>query len=113
MHQVGVWLVNAQWIGKAKTESGEGEPDGPYGEIYARRREHTKETHPDWTDQHRRMDALRITMKAFLLDLWGEWRTRSPAQPKPKPQRRPRPLIRKPKGPAHQKRTRISGRKTD
>ena len=66
MHQIAVWLVNAQWVGKAKTESGEGEPDGPYGEIYAARRKHTLTTHPDWTDLHRRMDALRITMKAFL-----------------------------------------------
>jgi hypothetical protein len=74
MHQVAVWLVNAQWIGKAKTESGEGEPDGPYGEIYSNRRKHTAKIHPDWSDGHRRMDALRVAMKAFLKDLHLEWR---------------------------------------
>jgi hypothetical protein len=84
MHQIIVWLVNAQWIGKAKTESGEGEPNGPYGEIYAARRKHTMQTHPDWTDGHRRMDALRVTMKAFLKDLHVEWRNpRAPVEEKP------------------------------
>jgi hypothetical protein len=73
MHQIIVWLVNAQWIGKAKTESGEGEPNGPYGQIYSDRRKHTMKTHTDWSDGHRRMDALRVTMKVFLLHLWMEW----------------------------------------
>jgi hypothetical protein len=73
MHQIAVWLVNAQWIGKAKTQSGDGEPDGPFGEIYAARRKHTIGTHADWSDGHRRMDALRVTMKSFLAQLWGEW----------------------------------------
>jgi hypothetical protein len=88
MHQVAVWLVNAQWIGKAKTESGEGEPNGPYGEIYAARRKHTLTTHADWSDGHRRMDALRVTMKAFLKDLHVEWRNpRAPIEEKPKRKR--------------------------
>src|SRR5262245_61783511 len=73
MHVIAVWLVNSQWIGKAKTESGEGEPDGPYGQVYYDRRKHTLETHPDWTDGHRRMDALRIAMKRFLKDLHHHW----------------------------------------
>ncbi len=73
MAQIATWLVNAQWIGAAKSKSGEGEPNGPYGEVYAKRRAHTKKTHADWTDGHRRNDALRITMKRFLLDLWNEW----------------------------------------
>jgi len=73
MAQIATWLVNAQWIGAKKSESGEGKPNGPYGAIYAERREHTKETHPDWSDGHRRKDALRVTMKKFLLDLWNEW----------------------------------------
>jgi hypothetical protein len=83
MHQIVVWLVNAQWIGKAKTASGEGEPDGPYGEVYAARRKHTLTTQPDWSDGHRRMDALRVTMKEFLKHLFLEWR--KPAKAKPKP----------------------------
>jgi hypothetical protein len=73
MHQIAEWLVNAQWIGKAKSASGEGEPNGPYGEIYAKRRAHTLVTHPDWSLGHRRKDALRITMKQFLCDLHVQW----------------------------------------
>jgi hypothetical protein len=74
MHQIAVWLVNAQWIGKAKSDTGEGKPNGPYGQVYAERRKHTTAEHPDWSDMHRRMDAVRITMKRFLLDLHVQWR---------------------------------------
>jgi hypothetical protein len=74
MRQISESLVNAQWIGAAKTDTGEGKPDGPYGEIYAKRREHTAKTHPDWTKAHSRADALRIAMKAYLCDLWAEWK---------------------------------------
>ena len=88
MHQIAVWLVNTQWIGKAKTESGEGEPKGPYGELYAARRKRTLETHPDWSDGHRRMDALRVTMKAFLKDLHGAWHNAPEEKPKLKPRKR-------------------------
>ena len=88
MHQIAVWLVNAQWIGKAKTESGEGEPAGPYGDVYAARRQHTLTTHPDWSDGHRRMDALRITMKEFLKDLHVEWHRAAALEQKPAPKRK-------------------------
>ena len=91
MHQIAVWLVNAQWIGKAKTESGEGEPNGPYGEIYAARRKHTLKTHADWSDGHRRMDALRVTMKAFLKDLHVEWQKPRAVVEKPKRKRVAKP----------------------
>lgn len=74
MSQIAIWLKNAQWIGKAKTESGEGEPNGPYGEIYAKRRAATAIAHPDWTKQHSHVDAIRVMMKAFLKDLWTEWK---------------------------------------
>jgi hypothetical protein len=73
MAQIATWLVNAQWVGAAKTGNGEGQPNGHYGQIYARRRARTKQAHPDWSDGHRRNDALRITMKIFLKDLWTEW----------------------------------------
>ena len=73
MSQIATWLVNAQWIAAGKSESGEGKANGPYGEVYARRRKQTLAAHPDWTDGHRRKDALRIAMKAFLCDLWAEW----------------------------------------
>jgi len=73
MHQIAIWLVNSQWIGAGKSPTGEGQPNGPYGEVYAARRAHTAKTHPDWSKQHARMDALRVTMKEFLKDLWSEW----------------------------------------
>jgi hypothetical protein len=73
MHQIAIWLVNAQWIGKAKSASGEGEPNGIYGAAYDLRRKHTLKAHPDWTDGHRRNDALRIAMKEFLKDLFLQW----------------------------------------
>jgi hypothetical protein len=74
MAQISTWLVNAQWIGAAKTPNGEGVPNGPYGEVYATRRKHTLGSHPDWSDGHRRKDALRFVMKRFLLELWRAWR---------------------------------------
>ena len=77
MHQIATFLWMKQWIGKAKTTSGEGEPTGPYGEVYFARRRHTLITHPDWSDGHRHSDALRITMKAFLKDLWVQWNKQS------------------------------------
>jgi hypothetical protein len=72
--QIALAIFKQQWTGAAKTESGEGEPSGPYGEIYAARRKHTATTHPDWTKAHANADALRIMMKRFLRDLWVAWR---------------------------------------
>jgi hypothetical protein len=77
MHQIAIWLVNAQWISAKKAGADEGKPNGPYGEIYAARRAHTAITHPDWSKGHSRMDGLRIAMKAFLKDLHVEWRARA------------------------------------
>lgn len=95
IHQLSIWLVNAQWIGAEKSETGEGAPAGYYGWVYSERRKHTAATHPDWTKQHSRMDALRVAMKAFLRDLWCEWNDRpKPSRPevefapKPKPKRK-------------------------
>lgn len=88
-------LWRAQWISAKKSETEDGLPDGPYGQVYADRRAHTFTTHPDWTKMHRRMDALRVMMKQFLLDLWTEWHRDAPAtaptpEPEPAPQRRRR-----------------------
>lgn len=44
----------------------------PYRDTYLHRREHTATTHPDWTPGHSHNDALRITSKAILRDLWRE-----------------------------------------
>jgi hypothetical protein len=94
MHQIALWLVNSQWIGKAKTDDGEGKPNGPYGEVYAARRKHTIETHPDWSDGHRRMDGIRIAMKQFLIDLLVEWKnpTVQPVEPKVKSAKAKKPV---------------------
>lgn len=44
----------------------------PYRATYDTRRAHTATTHPDWTPGHSHNDALRITSKAILRDLWRE-----------------------------------------
>jgi hypothetical protein len=80
MHEIATWLVNAQWISAKRREKmgevdvEEGMPNGTYGEIYANRRAHTAKVHPDWSKMHSRNDALRVAFKAFLKDLWVEWR---------------------------------------
>ena len=73
IHTISVWLKNKQWIGAAKTEDGVGKPNGPYGEVYAKRRARTAITHPDWSKQHAHMDGLRIMMKEVLKDLYLLW----------------------------------------
>ena len=73
MAQIATWLVNAQTKSKTKTESGETEGTGTYGEIYVRRRAACMIAHPEWSDGHRRNDALRITMKEFTKDLFLRW----------------------------------------
>jgi len=50
----------------------------PYREIYLKRRERTLITHPEWAtpkspSAHYYADALRITVKRFIADLWEEW----------------------------------------
>lgn len=46
----------------------------PYRKTYDERRAHTATTHPDWTPGHSHNDALRVTSKAILRDLWIEAR---------------------------------------
>jgi len=74
MHQIAIWLVNAQMEAKVKSGTRHGRPKGPYGEVYVQRREHTAQTHADWSDGHARMDAVRFVMKRFLKHLWQAWR---------------------------------------
>lgn len=71
--QIGVSLMKKQLIGKAKTASGETEPNGYYGQIYCERRAFTAK-HRDWTPIHSLRDAERIAVKALLHDLWSAWR---------------------------------------
>lgn len=47
---------------------------GPYHAIYLARREHTAQTHPDWTKGHSHGDAKRIMVQRLADDLWKEWR---------------------------------------
>ena len=66
-------MFRHQWKGAEKTGGDEGEPTGPYGQVFADRRRLTAVTHPEWSKQHSKRDALRIMMKAYLKDLWVAW----------------------------------------
>ncbi len=83
IHQLSNWMVNAQTTSKLKNKSEQTEPKGPpsefpYGHIYYDRYyKKAMKDHPDWTDGHRRYDALRIVMKKYLTDLWAEWTGKS------------------------------------
>ncbi len=46
----------------------------PYRLVYERRRAHTAVTRPDWSDGHSHNDALRVSAKEILKDLWREAR---------------------------------------
>jgi hypothetical protein len=50
--------------------------DGEYRAAYDERKEHTRETHPEWTPKHRDFDARRYAAKRLLRDLWRAWRDR-------------------------------------
>jgi hypothetical protein len=54
-----------------------GLPKGRYGEIYIRRREQTKISHPDWSKKHAQMDAMRVMACKLMDDLMREWRAES------------------------------------
>ena len=68
--------VKANWSTDAKTRayliatSCIKQPGTEYRAVYDQRREHTAETHPDWTPGHSHNDALRILSKRILRDLW-------------------------------------------
>lgn len=70
----------ANWSTEAKTRaylcatSCIKQAESPYRAVYLARREHTAATHPDWTAGHSHNDALRVTSKAILRDLWRESR---------------------------------------
>jgi hypothetical protein len=66
-------LLRAQIKSKAKSGTRHGEPLGPYGAVYVRRREHDDAVHHDWTDGHAKSDALRIMMATVINDLWKQW----------------------------------------
>jgi len=68
--------VKANWSTDAKTRayliatSCIKQTGTEYRAVYDQRREHTAETHPDWTPGHSHNDALRILSKRILRDLW-------------------------------------------
>lgn len=77
------WLIiqsaMKQLDADCKTETGiadhvEGCTCSPYRVIIDERRQHTAETHPDWTPGHSLNDAQRVASKALLRDLWIEAR---------------------------------------
>lgn len=69
-------MFRANWQGadNKNNDTGASRPSGHYGELYARRRAHTKITHEDWSDGHAHADALRYMFKKYLRDLWKAWR---------------------------------------
>jgi hypothetical protein len=69
-------MFRANWQGadNKNNDTGASRPNGHYGELYARRRAHTKITHEDWSDGHAHADALRYMFKKYLRDLWKAWR---------------------------------------
>jgi hypothetical protein len=75
--QVGLYLrIHQSRKASKDSNSGNGIPTGPYGEVYAARRARTALTHPEWTKLHAHKDALRVTTKAYLRDLWCAWNER-------------------------------------
>lgn len=53
--------------------------ESPYRRVYDDRRARTLTTHPEWSDGHYHNDALRITAKAILKDLWCVANGKSPS----------------------------------
>jgi hypothetical protein len=73
LFNIGESLLKHQMESAEKSGMEFGRPLGPYGELYVKRREHTKLTHPDWTKMHARNDARRVVVKELLKDLWVNW----------------------------------------
>ena len=44
----------------------------PFRLKYEERRRHTAVTHPDWSDGHSHNDALRVTSKEILKQIWRQ-----------------------------------------
>ena len=53
---------------------------GPYGEVYARRKERTAWSNFIATPKHRDNDARRIMTKAVIEDLWRVWNGKLPRE---------------------------------
>lgn len=81
-------LLRGQWRGADEETGTPAQPIGPYGEVYGARREithqymvqtsHLPNDDPGkWTAKRCDADARRIMTKAFLKDLWVEWRASS------------------------------------
>lgn len=68
------WSTNAKTRAYLCATSCLKQTRSPYRAVYLKRREHTAISHPEWTAGHSHNDALRITSKAILKDLWREAR---------------------------------------
>lgn len=70
--------VKSNWNSKAKmrayliSESCLKQKGSPYEVAYRARRAHTEAVHPDWTKGRHHNDALRISSKQILKDMWVE-----------------------------------------
>lgn len=82
-------MFRAQWCGADEESELPARPNGPYGEVYARRRAITDpriEATADldasdrdkWTKGRCHNDARRVMSKALLRDLWRVWRGMPP-----------------------------------
>jgi hypothetical protein len=69
-------MFKHQWRGERTDEAGNvvepAHPIGPYGVVYARRKEWNLAR--DWTPGHADNDARRIMTKEMIKDLWRAWR---------------------------------------
>jgi hypothetical protein len=73
-------MFRAQWRGADEAAGLPARPIGPYGAVYAKRREATATRDPEeWTKARCHNDARRVMTKALMLDLWLVWRGLSPA----------------------------------
>ncbi|HMA75333.1 MAG TPA: hypothetical protein VKP67_28180 [Xanthobacteraceae bacterium] len=66
-------LFRHQWQSAEKAGTDEGQPIGPYGQLYADRRRVTAVTNPEWSKLHSKRDATRYMMKKYLQHLWSAW----------------------------------------
>lgn len=83
------WSTTAKMRAHLIAESCIKQAHSPYRVVYDDRRAHTATTRPDWTPGHSHNDALRVTSKAILRDIWREARrlheTTDPASEPPTP----------------------------
>jgi len=66
-------MMKGQFLGKAKTESGETEARGPYGALFLAYQSKDKERNPDFSPKYLQMRARRYMAQQLIIDLWCQW----------------------------------------